>query len=122
MNDKSDMGLAGVLRRFADSECSWLTYVRRSERTSAAPVWHLGHRGRIMIGTQVEPVKVRCVKVNPQVTVHLPDPPDPMDVAILEGDATVYEGSSLRDVVPDRPDSESPSREQAAEGEDSPTA
>jgi gamma-glutamylcyclotransferase (GGCT)/AIG2-like uncharacterized protein YtfP/general stress protein 26 len=86
----SDAGLSAPVepelqqhvKRFAESECSWLATVRPDGRAHCAPMWHAWHRGRIYIVCQPESVKYKNIAENPSVTITHPDA---MDVIVIEG-------------------------------------
>ena len=78
-----------VIKKFADSECSWLGTVRPSGKPHSAPVWHVWHGGRVYVVAQETAVKTRNIQANPFVTVTYPDP---MDVIIIEGEAQLVDG------------------------------
>jgi general stress protein 26 len=81
--------LASIVRRFAESECSWLSSVRRDGRAHAAPIWHVWHRGRVYVVAMTTSVKVRNIASNPNVVVTHPDP---LEAIIVEGTARLVEG------------------------------
>lgn len=78
--------LRRLLRRFAESECSWLSSVRPDGRAHSVPVWHVWDavRGRAYVITSPESVKVTNIRANPHVVIAHPDPMSPI---ILEGKA-----------------------------------
>jgi len=86
--------LASIIKRFAESECSWLSTVRPDARAHAVPIWHVWHRGRVYVVAATRSVKVRNIARNPDVVITHPDP---MESIILEGTARLVEG--LTDVL-----------------------
>jgi nitroimidazol reductase NimA-like FMN-containing flavoprotein (pyridoxamine 5'-phosphate oxidase superfamily) len=80
--------LVSVVRRFAESECSWLSTVRPDARAHAAPVWHVWHGGRVYVVASAKSVKVRNIASNPNVVITHPDP---LEAIIVEGTARLVE-------------------------------
>lgn len=74
--------LESLVRRFADSECSWLSTVRQDGRVHAAPVWHVWYQGNAYVVTTPQAVKTENLKHNPSVVITHPDP---VRALILEG-------------------------------------
>jgi nitroimidazol reductase NimA-like FMN-containing flavoprotein (pyridoxamine 5'-phosphate oxidase superfamily) len=70
----SGVTLSEILRRFAASDCSWLTTVRPDSRPHAAPIWHVWSNGRAYIVTKPTAVKVGNIGHNPHVVITHPDP------------------------------------------------
>ena len=81
--------LASIIKRFAESECSWLSTVRPDARAHAVPIWHVWHRGRVYVVAMTTSVKVRNIASNPNVVVTHPNP---LEAIILEGTARLVEG------------------------------
>jgi hypothetical protein len=81
--------LASIVRRFAESECSWLSSVRPDGRAHAAPVWHVWHRGRVYVVASATSVKARNIASNPNVVITHPDP---LEAIIVEGRARLVKG------------------------------
>ena len=80
----SQTHLASLVKRFADSECSWLSTVRRDGRLHAAPVWHVWYQGNAYVVTTAHAVKTENLKHNPSVVITHPEP---IQALILEGSA-----------------------------------
>ena len=76
--------LAKLVRRFADSQCCWISSVRPDSRAHSVPVWHVWHRGRAYVVTSPGSVKTANIQVNPGVVLAHPDPLNPV---IVEGQA-----------------------------------
>lgn len=77
--------LRRLVRRFAESDCSWLSSVRPDGRAHSVPVWHVWDpsRGRVYVITSPESVKVTNIRTNPHVIIAHPDPMSPI---IFEGE------------------------------------
>ena len=84
-----DATLLGLVRRFAQSECSWLSSVRPGGRAHSAPIWHVWYRGRAYLVTLSGAVKTANILENPGVVITHPDPVNPV---IIEGWATLAVG------------------------------
>ena len=85
----ADNELASIVRRFAESDCSWLSSVRPDGRAHAVPTWHVWHCGRVYVVAMATSVKVRNIASNPNVVVTHPDP---LAAIIVEGTARLVEG------------------------------
>ncbi len=83
---KVDSTLQKLVRRFAESKCSWLSSVRPDNRAHSAPVWHVWYQGRVYVITTAGAVKTTNIGENPGVVITHPDPVDPL---IIEGWATL---------------------------------
>lgn len=81
--------LANIIDRFAGSDCSWLSTVSPEGKAHSAPVWHAWLNGHVFVVTTGKAVKVRNIRSHPSVAITHPDP---MDVIIVEGDASVVQG------------------------------
>lgn len=81
--------LTSVVRRFAESRCSWLSTVRPEGGAHATPIWHVFHDGCVYLVTTPTAVKLRNIQCNPGVVITHPDP---MKVIIVEGTARLVEG------------------------------
>ena len=80
--EETDPVLSGLVARFAESECSWLSTVRPNGRPHSAPVWHVWRRGRAYVVTTAKAVKRANIAANPAVVITHPDPINPI---IIEG-------------------------------------
>ncbi len=84
-----DPELRRLVKRFADSENSWLSTVRGDGRPHSAPVWHVWYEGRVYVMTTSSTVKVANIEYRPGVTITHPDAVDPI---IIEGWALMAPG------------------------------
>lgn len=80
--------LRGLIDRFAQEPCCWLSSVRPDGRAHSAPIWHVWHQGRAYVVTRSNAVRAANIARNPSVVLTLPDPMNPL---ILEGWATQAE-------------------------------
>jgi len=85
--------LESTIRRFAESECSWLSTADSDGKVHSAPVWHIWYEGHAYVVTVPTAVKVTNIKTNPRVVITHPDP---LKVVIIEGKATIVEGMMER--------------------------
>ena len=75
--------------RLRDEKIAWLTTVRGDGQPQSSPVWFLYTDGEIVVYSRATTQKVRNVRANPKVAVHLRDIDDGADVVSIEGDAVV---------------------------------
>ena len=85
----SELTYDGLIERFAQAECSWMSSVRPSGKVHSAPVWHVWHEEHVYVVTQETAVKVGNIAHNPNVVVTHQDPIEPI---IIEGTAVLVEG------------------------------
>ncbi len=83
--------LTEVVKRFSESDCSWLSTARPDGRVHAAPIWHIWWNGRIYLVTKSKAVKVRNIQSNPSVVITHPDPHQSI---IIDGQAVLVDGMS----------------------------
>lgn len=83
-SSSSDTTLAGLVRRFAVSDCCWFSSVRPDGRAHSVPIWHVWTEGRAYVITEPKSVKVANILSHPAVVMTHPDPMDPI---IVEGNA-----------------------------------
>lgn len=89
-----DPALAEHVKRFAESDCSWLATVRPDGRAHCAPMWHAWYQGRIYLIAQPTSVKIKNIAHHPHVTITHPDP---SNVIIIDGEAA--EAPHMADAV-----------------------
>jgi len=77
-----DATLRNLVKRFAESDCSWLGSTRPDGRPHSAPVWHVWHQGRIYVITTSKAVKITNIQHYPSIVISHPDPMNPI---IIEG-------------------------------------
>lgn len=85
----SELTYDGLVARFAEAECSWMSSVRPSGKVHSAPVWHVWLDDCIYVVTQETAVKVGNIASNPSVVMTHQDPIEPV---IIEGTAVLVEG------------------------------
>ncbi|MEA2662667.1 MAG: hypothetical protein QOH08_2239 [Chloroflexota bacterium] len=87
-------------RRLRDEKIAWLTTVRRGGQPQSSPVWFLWRDGEVIVYSQPETQKVRNVRANPKVAVHLRDI-EGSDIVSLEGAALIDERYPRADAIPE---------------------
>ncbi len=86
--------LEKLIKRFAETACSWMCTVRPDGRAHSAPVWHTWYRGCVYVVAKPTSIKVKNLAQNPSTVLTLPDP---SDVFILDGRGKV--ATQMRDAV-----------------------
>lgn len=85
-----DDTLRGLVQRFAEADCSWLSTVRSDgQRAHSAPIWHVWYRGRVYLVTLSTAVKTANILAYPGVVITHPDP---VNAIIIEGWGTLATG------------------------------
>jgi PPOX class probable F420-dependent enzyme len=96
MAGRTDAHASQRLRR---EKIAWLTTVRRDGQPQSSPVWFLHVDGEIVVYSKATTQKVRNVRANPKVAVHLRDVDEGSDIVSIEGtaqiDATYPSASAL---------------------------
>jgi general stress protein 26 len=77
--------LQGLLQKLSEAEALWFGSVRPDGRPHLAPIWHIWHDDAAWMVTKASAVRTRNLASNPQVSLALPDPMNPL---ILEGNAS----------------------------------
>ena len=96
----TDPKRAHAEKRLDDDKIAWLTTVRRDGQPQSSPVWFLWRNGEIVLYSQPTTQKVRNVRANPRVAVHLRDVDDGADIVSIEGEATIDEGYPTAASIP----------------------
>jgi PPOX class probable F420-dependent enzyme len=87
-------------RRLREEKIAWLTTVRRGGQPQSSPVWFLWRDGEVIVYSRPTTQKVRSIKVNPKVAVHLRDIDDGSDVVSIEGEATIDDAYPSAAAIP----------------------
>jgi PPOX class probable F420-dependent enzyme len=85
----NDPRRAHAERRLRDEKIAWLTTVRRDGQPQSSPVWFLWGDGEIVVYSRPKTQKVRNVRENPHVAVHLRDVDEGDDIVSIEGLAEI---------------------------------
>ena len=86
--------------RLRSEKVAWLTTVRRDGQPQSSPVWFLWRDGEIIVYSRPTTQKVRNVRANPRVAVHLRDVDDGSDIVSIEGEAMIDEGYPSAAAIP----------------------
>lgn len=85
----ADQKRAHAEARLREEKIAWLTTVRRDGQPQSSPVWFLWRDGEVVVYSRPKTQKVRNLRGNPQVAVHLRDIDDGDDIVSLEGIAEI---------------------------------
>jgi len=77
--------------RLRREKIAWLTTVRRDGQPQSSPVWFLYVDGEIVVYSKPTTQKVRNVRSNARVAVHLRDVDEGSDIVSIEGTAEIDE-------------------------------
>jgi PPOX class probable F420-dependent enzyme len=72
----------------------WLSTVRADGRPHLVPVWFSWDGERLVVASKPDAVKVRNLRVNPQVMVALGEAEDDFDVGLFEAEAVLPDAPS----------------------------
>jgi PPOX class probable F420-dependent enzyme len=75
--------------RLRTEKIAWLTTVRSDGQPQSSPVWFLWVDGEVIVYSRPKTQKVRNLRKNQQVAVHLRDIDDGDDIVSLEGIAEI---------------------------------
>lgn len=78
-----------ALRRLESETVAWLGTIGRDGYPHAVPIWFLWHEGRALIMSEPETAKVRNVRVNDRVLLHLEAGADGEQLTVLRGTASI---------------------------------
>ncbi len=87
--------------RLRREKIAWLTTVRPDGQPQSSPVWFLWRDGEIVVYSKPTTQKVRNIKENPQVAVHLRDIDEGSDVVSIEGIAELDDAYPAAAAIPD---------------------
>src|SRR5438045_1846956 len=88
-------------KRLRDEKIAWLTTVRRDGQPQSSPVWFLWRDGEIVVYSKPTMQKVRNVRANPKVSVHLRDVHEGSDIVSVEGTAQIDDTYPAAAAIPD---------------------
>ena len=86
--------------RLRREKIAWLTTVRRDGQPQSSPVWFLWRGGEIVLYSKPTTQKVRNVRANPKVAIHLRDVDDGSDIVSIEGTAEIDESYPAAAAIP----------------------
>ena len=87
----ADREQAHAETRLRREKIAWLTTVRRDGQPQSSPVWFLWREGEIVVYSKPTTQKVRNVRSNPKVAIHLRDVDEGSDIVSIEGTAEIDE-------------------------------
>jgi PPOX class probable F420-dependent enzyme len=76
---------ARVLARLSNEQVAWLGTIGRDGYPHSVPIWFLWRDGRAIILSEPQTAKVRNIRENDKVLVHLEAGPDGEQLAVLRG-------------------------------------
>jgi PPOX class probable F420-dependent enzyme len=85
---------ARALTRLRDELILWMTTVSADGQPQSSPVWFLWEDGEIVVCSLATTPRVRNMRANARVAIHLNSDPEGGDVVTLEGEARI-EGTEL---------------------------
>lgn len=90
-------GQTRAQRRLREESVVWLTTVNGDGQPQSSPVGFLWHDGYILILSQPRAPKVRNIRGNPKVALHLELERDPADGGVLTVEGTAALAATLTD-------------------------
>jgi PPOX class probable F420-dependent enzyme len=87
-------------RRLREEKIAWLTTVRRDGQPQSSPVWFLWRDSEVVVYSRPATQKVRNVRENPQVAVHLRDIDEGSDIISIEGMAELDDAYPSAAAIP----------------------
>ena len=97
----ADRGQAHAETRLRREKIAWLTTVRRDGQPQSSPVWFLWREGEIVVYSKPTTQKVRNVRSNPKVAIHLRDVDEGSDIVSIEGTAEIDESYPSAAAIPE---------------------
>lgn len=92
--DPSDEVHARSIARLESEQIAWITSIRANGFPHAVPVWFLWLDGEVLILSEPGTVKVRNIRANPRVLVHLEAGESGEELTVLQGRAQISEQST----------------------------
>ncbi len=80
---------ARALRRLETEQVAWFGTIGRDGYPHAVPIWFLWHDGRALIMSEPETAKVRNLRANDHVLLHLEAGADGEQLTVLRGTAAI---------------------------------
>ena len=81
----------GPARRLASESVAWLTTAGADGQPQSSPVWFIWDGASLWLRSRADAGKVRNVRANPRVALHLADDGYGGDVVTIEGTASLEE-------------------------------
>lgn len=92
LSAQASAALAGRLRT---ENVAWITTVTPGGQPQSSPVWFLWEEDEFLVYAQPHSWKVRNIRANPQVSLHLNSDAEGGQVVTFEGSARIAEGHPL---------------------------
>ena len=92
MLNLSEEAAAALAERLRTEGVIWITTVTPGGQPQSSPVWFLWEEDEFLVYTQPRSWKVRNIRVNPQVSLHLNSDAAGGQVVTFEGSARIAEG------------------------------
>ena len=87
-------------QRLSEERVAWITTVTAGGQPQSSPVWFLWADGEFLVYAQPHSWKVRNLRVNPRVSLHLNSDEAGNRVATFEGSARICDGDPPAQEVP----------------------
>jgi PPOX class probable F420-dependent enzyme len=87
--------------RLVSEKIAWLTTVRRDGQPQSSPVWFLWRGGEIVVYSKPTTQKVRNIRANAKVAIHLRDVDEGSDIVSIEGTAEIDESYPPAAAIPE---------------------
>jgi PPOX class probable F420-dependent enzyme len=92
---------AHIEQRLRSELIIWLSTVRPDGRPHLVPVWFLWDGATFLIFSQPKDLKLRNLRHSPNVVLALETRDQGNEVVLIEGQAAVLEGSTLKTTMPE---------------------
>ncbi len=92
MLDLSAEASAALVERLRTESVAWITTVTVGGQPQSSPVWFLWDDGVFLVYAQPHSWKVRNIRANPRVSLHLNSDEDGGNVVTFDGSARISEG------------------------------
>jgi PPOX class probable F420-dependent enzyme len=92
---------AHIEQRLRSELIIWLSTVRSDGRPHLVPVWFLWDGATFLIFSQPKDLKLRNLRHSPNVVLALETRDQGNEVVLIEGQAAVLEGSTLKTTMPE---------------------
>lgn len=87
--DPADDVQGRAIARLEHERIGWLTSIRANGFPHAVPIWFLWHDGELIVLSEPGAVKVRNIRGNPKVLLHLEAGADGEQLTVLQGLAEI---------------------------------
>jgi PPOX class probable F420-dependent enzyme len=87
---------AALAERLRTESVAWITTVTPGGQPQSSPVWFLWEEGEFLVYAQPHSWKVRNIRANPKVSLHLNSDEEGNRVVTFEGSARIAEGPPPR--------------------------